>query len=161
MTECVGHEFGDHELGRVGLQAPLLQRAPGELAGGLGRLRPRRQLAGGQGPVHQVAGGQVGQRERPGLGLGPAVSACRQEPVVAHASALRPYRRDELRVTRVACNFTRSDLGVPQCKRYHPLCTLQAQRPMHVHSNLRPMARGCAPVSWRCQVNRGFRKGLS
>jgi len=160
MAESVCHEFGDHKLRRVDLQAPPLQRASGEVPGGLGRLRHRGQLTDGEGPIHQAAGGEIRQGQRPTLGLGPVMPACREEPVVAHTSALHPYRRNELRVTRLPCNLMRSGLGVPQCKRYHPPCILQAQDPMHVH-----------PVLWRAwpvprprrrhQADRGFRRGLT
>lgn len=142
MAESVCHEFGDHKLRRVDLQAPPPQCASGEVPGGLGRLRHRGQLTDGEGPVHQVADGQVRPGQRPVLGVGPVMPACREEPVVAHTSALRPYRRNELRVTRLPCNFMRSGLGVPQCKRYHLPCILQAQDLMHVH----PILRAARPV---------------
>ncbi len=163
MAERVGHEFGDHKLGHVTVpaQSPLLQRDPGEVSGGLGRLGPRAQLAGCGEPVYQVAGIQICQGQRPTLDMDPVMPACRQEPVVAHASALRPNRRNELRVTRVPCNFMRSDLSVPQCKRYHPPCKLQAQGLMHVHLNLALARAGRhTAASWCRPLDHGFRRGL-
>jgi hypothetical protein len=99
MPKRVGHELGDHKLGHVGLpgQPPLLQRHSGEIPGCLGRLGPRGKIAGRGGPIHQVADQvarcHIRQCQRPIFGMDPATRACRQEPIVAHASVLRPYRR--------------------------------------------------------------------